>query len=383
MPDFYEQPNKNIFSLTCDVASGKFEPYIKSEEAEHVQSSCNNPTRQNMPTCKDPELSIFLKEISGLVLDLPLSSVKNKLPSYIPILDKRTALLPFNTIPTDTVGFTLLDTLQKGVIFKHGAWHEQDDISFRVKLLLGGAVRGKRAILLSSGSDTLIEWLWYRRDDCSLFRHLRAMGFSLMTGINFSEIKGECRCGQCINQKKSLLSAYLAEQCGIPSVLHIYATDQYDVDRWVKYLKTYPQIELVSMNCQLQKSKEDRNTVVTSILKILESVNRPINIILTGFPLKEIERFGPYLKQIHFADTVPSKYAQSHRKIQIDHKTLSMRDGYVDEPIHEILTHNINQRHLYLEIVKQKTLKKYTFPLEIENLLQSYPLLWNAVYTRK
>jgi len=370
--DLYENNAPTLFSQLCEVATGQFEPSIPKGKALSVGQICDNPMRSRIITCKDPERDTFVKEVGGLNLDLSLPSVSVNLPSYIPILDKRAATFSYYAVPKgiETIGLTILDTITKGVTFKAGTWHEQENIEFRLSLLLGNAVKGKQTILFPSGPDTLIEWIWYKRNDCQLFKNLRAMGFKLTSEINFSVMKGECSFAQALNQKRSLYSAYLATQAGIPAVPHIYAIDTYDIEMWSQHLKDNPQITLATMNCQLQKSEADVSAVVSTVSQLMERFPY-LHFILVGFNLPDIEKFGVYLSRIHFADKVPVKYAQSHRKISLDLDTMKMSDSHSNETPAEIMAHNINQRRIYTELTKQRVLERYKIPTEIVELIKS------------
>lgn len=370
--DLYENNNPTLFSQACDVGTGKFEPDVHRNKAYSVSGTCDNPLRKNMPTCKDADLDLFIDEVDGLQFDVVLPSVDSNFPSYIPILDKETAQLSYLAVPNgiNVLGMTLSDVISKGITYSAGTQHEQDEIEFRLSLLLGNAVRGKKVVLFASGSDTLIEWLWYNRKECELFQNLKAMGFSFATGINFSVIKGECGLGQALNQKKSLISTGMMSQVGIQSVPHIYTIDSYDIDRWVDYLSKNSHIRTVSMNCQLQKRVEDIEAVILGVTQILQKIPH-LHIILVGFHLNLMHRFGPLLERIHFADKKPAKFAQSHRKMIIDPDSLKMKDVYSTERVTEILAHNINQRRMYVEIVKKTTLEKYKIPDEIIRLIES------------
>lgn len=373
MPDLYENKNPTLFSQSCDVSTGVFEPYIDSRKALSVSTPCDNPIRKNMPTCKDSEKDIFLNEVSGLSLNLRLPKIKVDLPSFIPILDNRTARLSSFAIPSGvtTVSLTIGDVISKGVVFKAGMWHEQDEIKFRVNLLSGNIFKGKKIILLNSGTDTLIEWLWYRRKDIFLYDYLNTMGFSMSTGMNFSVIKGECPFGQALNQKKSLMSAYLSSKKGLPSMPHIYVIDNFDIQKWVEYFKKYPHVQIASMNCQLQKSKIDTDALITGITKIMVAVPN-LHLILTGFPITKMCRFGSLLDRIHLANKQASKCAQSHKKIVIDPTTFKMRLVYSPkERISDILYHNINQQRVLVEIIRKRTMEKYKIPDEMVPLIKS------------
>jgi hypothetical protein len=138
--------------------------------------------RFNIVSCKDRERQKFIDEVGGLALDKKLSPVDIMLPSYIPVIDKAVSNFSHWTIPSSIIGVSLTDTIDKGIEYKAGSWHEEKEIRFRTRLLLGEAVRGKKSILFATGQDTLIERLWWDRNDIHLFENLSAMGFSMITG---------------------------------------------------------------------------------------------------------------------------------------------------------------------------------------------------------
>lgn len=370
--DLYDNKPPTIFTQLCNVETGVHEPHINRGKSSSVSDSCDNPQRENMITCKDPQLQDFIDDARGLDFDIKLPPIDINIPSYIVILDKRTAFMSRFSIPTgvDTVGLTLVDIVSKGVVFKAGTHQESGDIEFRRTLTLGDAMLGKKTILFSSGSDVLIERLWREYKECSLFESIRAMGFSLVTGINFSVIKGECPVGQYLNQKKSLLSALLSSNAGSSAIPHIYCLDMYDVDLWCEYLRNNPQTTLVSMNCQLQKSQKDIDAIIKAVSTIMDRLPN-VHFILTGFRLNQIYKFGHNLARIHFAEKTPVKYAQIHRKMFLDIRTMRFSDSYVHESVEDIMKHNINLRRVYVELTKEKVLSRYKIPDDVMKIIQS------------
>ena len=356
MPDLYGFPGDLFFSPECAVATGEFLPYIQPVEARTVSTSCENPFRENIITCKDPYRDEFLKEVGGLSLDLPLSTRLRRVPTYIPILDVRTCRMCEQLGHVPIVGITLYDILSGGCHFKAGRLHVTNNIRIR-KTLLSGALRDKRVILFLSGSDTLIESVWNRRTECELFDTIRDMGFWAVTGFNFSVIGGECAFAQALNLKRSLYSAYLIEQHGIQAIPHIYAISKQQVDRWIKWLEKNPSISYFTMNCQLQKSRADIHQIITAVSRIL--LSRPnIHAILQGFPILETVAFGNLHQRIHFAESQPIKYAQSHRQALAQAGVGNSKYEFRhDRPIVEIMKVNVAQRKAQLAQIRRNLLK--------------------------
>lgn len=369
--DLYENNPPTLYSPMCKVSDGSFLG-VAAEKAVDVTEVCD-PLGRKIVSCANPYLEDFIDEVGGnLELDIPLPAVNIDLPTYIPILDGRTAHMSRFSIPAGitTLGLTFEDVLKRGVVRKAGAWHEQKDIEFDLTARMGDAFHNKKVIFLPSGPDTMIEWLWFNRDECSMFRYFKAMNFDLITGINFSVIKGECPCGQCLNQKKSLLSAKISSDMGIPAIPHIYTIDKYDIEAWAKYLEANPQVRLVAMNCQLQKRKDDIEALIKAI-NTLMSRFPDLRFLLTGFHLNRAVEFGSNLERIHFADKSAVKEAQAHMKFFFDYNTLRITRSYHAESVESIASHNMTHRRMYIELLKRRTLAKYRIPDDVISLIKS------------
>ncbi len=172
-----------LYPASCEVASGKWLPLIYPEETKEIIISCNNPFRQNIVTCKDQFKEEFIKEVNGLDLNSKLLSSIEDLPTYIPILDVGSRNI--SNIPKEfpVVGMTLHDIITQSVIDKAGRYHEPDTIAFRAKILQSDSFKSKKVILFLTGSDTLIEWVWYNRGECRLFETIKQMGFWAVSGF--------------------------------------------------------------------------------------------------------------------------------------------------------------------------------------------------------
>lgn len=350
--------NVLLFGIDCEVASGNFLPIIDPIEAREVRVSCDNPFRKNIVTCKDDFRHEFLEEVGGLEFSVKLSSPDFSLPSYIPVLDRASAQfeIPYHIFPV--VGFTLGDLVTRGLRRFAGALHEPKEIQFNPFILNSIGFKNKKSILFLSGPDTLIEGVWYRRNERQFFSSLRQIGFSAVTGFNFSVIRGECAFAQVLNQKRSLFSAHLLEKNGIPAIPHVYAINPSQIKRWVDWFKGNPNVRLFAMNCQLQKSDYDYGQTTMAVNQILSS-SACLEVILQGFELTRIHEFGANLQRIHFADSVSAKYAQSHIKIFEDpnkNKWVYQRTRLENVP--QIMMHNLITRLQYIERVKAQLLKE-------------------------
>jgi hypothetical protein len=356
MQDLIEYSNTHsLFPAECEVALGKYFPLLQKEEAKDVTVSCENPFGLNIITCKHPSKNEFINEVNGLTLDLQLTSEFENLPFYIPILDF--GCKDFE-MPSDYFGITLTDIVSKGVKLKAGRLHEQEEIRFRESILLSNAFKNKKVILFLTGSDTLIEWVWYNRIDYNFFNRITKMGFWAGSGFNFSVIGGECAFAQALNQKRSLYSCSLIEQNGILAIPHVYAITKFHIDRWVKWFIANSSIKVFTINCQLQKKAHDIAQIVTTVKEILTNVPY-LHVILQGFHLNQIYQFDSCIDRIHFADKKPIKFAQNRRKILLDYKSNKLYDKIVmTESVESLAITNVLCHSAYIENMRQQIIGK-------------------------
>lgn len=358
MQGLIEFPDTVLWSTSCEVENGNFLPFVSPFEAKGITVSCYNPLRKNIVTCKDQYKEEFIKEVDGLELNSKLSTEIIGVPSYIPVLDIRSAKTGNIPSTCPIVAVTLWDLLRRSILLKAGRYHEINNISFRTDLLLKKNFKSKKVILFLTGSDTLIEWLWYNREECRLFETIKEMGIWAVGGFNFSLIDGECPFSHALNLKRSLFSVWLAEQAGLSVIPHVYCLNKYHSKRWTEWFKANPTVKLFTINCQLQKSEEDINQVITTVKEILTALPY-LHVILQGFHLNKIDRFDHFLSRIHFADKIAAKYAQSHRRIFFDFEKLKLDDEHSDKfNLNELLEPNINVRYSYIEGSRNATLKR-------------------------
>lgn len=355
MQDLLELSNSpSIFSLTCKVATGIHEPVIDRLESNNVDSTCENPLRRNIITCKEKYLDTFIDEVQGLELNTTLTSVIQPLPYYIPVFDKKLEIIPNLPSEFPFVALSLKDSITGGVIHKAGCIHEEKNVGLRSLLLQTPCFKGKKILLFSSGSDTLIESIWYKRDDIDFFNKIAKMGFYAATGFNFSLFAGECALGHQLNMKRSLVSSYLYEQAGILTIPHIYALTHFHIKRWAKWLNANPNIHYFTVNCQLQTSYKDISLVIQSIKAIFKAVP-DVHAVLHGFPIDRIKDFGYDIIKLHFADSLPHKRARNYRRLTFRPNEMKMeiiKDDSVT--IAELTTNNFQQRLACLAEIKRR-----------------------------
>ncbi len=339
--------NKSVFADECEVSLGRFLPDINPHESDTVSSSCKNDLRQNIITCKDKYLEAFVNEVEGLKFNVRLINQKIKLPSYIPILDYKTVLTARLPKSIKYVGVSLKDIIKSGFFSKAGRIHEHPNISYRSSLLEHKNLKDKKVILFLYGEDTLIEGVWYKRNKSKLFETLKQMNFYAITGINFSVFGDECALSQNLNLKRSLYSSYLLEHSSINTIPHVYALNQYQINRWIQWFKKNPKVIYFTINCQFQKSQESIENVIETVGYILSELTY-LHVILQGFHFPKIYRFGALISRIHFAEKKPVKYSMAYRELKCAavKKTLfkTKQDLVSKVDRSQLLIRNINAR---------------------------------------
>jgi|GEM_PF-2795433 len=345
--DDYLQPGRY-----CHAQNGLYLPYVQAAEADAVIVDCLNPSGANIVTCKDQRIQLFLDEVGGLAFDTaPSGGIKLNDP-YIPVFDYRTIELARMT-GADVVGLTLRDILVNPL--KIGAGHYAiNKIQFRDVSVIRRLCSKKKVILFLTGLDVLIETIWHQRVPCELFQQLNMMGFWAITGFNFSVFGGECPVAQSLNQKKSLVSSMLLEENDIFTIPHIYAVNDFHIRKYQQWLKNNPQIQLVTMNCQMQRQEEDIEHVANTVQAML-MVNSKLHIILQGYRFSEIHRLIGFQDRIHIADAKAVKYAQNFQNANPEILTLPGQYKSDDYPnlVHSNIVYRTQKLHHLLNYMCQ------------------------------
>ncbi len=331
----------SLLGEQCQVSTGAFSPLISPMEANAVTTCCYNPAGENIITCMDDRKENFLAEVSGLELNTKLKSNIDISNSYIPIFDYRTIEQAYNA-NLDMVGLNLSSILKSPIREKAGVYIPQK-IVFRDMENITRLCEKKKVILFLTGPDALIEWIWYHRDICELFLVLQQMKFWAVTGFNFSVFGGECPFAQALNQKRSLYSSLLIEQQGLLTVPHVYAINEFHMTRYQEWLSINSHVSLITVNCQMQRSRIDIYQVVKAVSELLFK-NPNLHVLLQGFHLNEAYRFGILLNRIHFADAKACKYGQNFKRIKGLQQDLAEMTENPKMDYSEMVTYNIIAR---------------------------------------
>jgi len=288
-----ETHTKSLFSLLCE--SGEFFPYIHTDEASVVKSSCQENGRRNIITCKDKNLNEFLLEVNSLDMNtVHLNGVDILLGEYIPVIPRKFFKSSATFIPQKIVAISLSDIFVSPPLnLKDKKYHVSPTLKINRKVLYNPVFKNKKVILLSDARDVLLEHLWWNRKKIKLFDILARIGFYAVSTPNFSLFKGECPMGHAWNIKKGLIYGEELEKRGVMVIPHIYAVHVKQLERWCDWLKRNPSVKTVAMNCQLQrKSIVGRDIAVNALKHIL--ANTDVSIILNGSDkriLSQLEKF--------------------------------------------------------------------------------------------
>jgi hypothetical protein len=350
--------NQPFYPVTCKVANGHFLPFIKKVEATSVTVSCNNPLGQNIITCHHPYYKDFVEEVDGLAFNAVIKPAIEILPPYIPILDLASSEIECVPHTLPVVALTLSDLISGGVREIAGSYHEIKAIDMRDGILSRKAFKGKNTILFLTGTDTLIESVWHKRDSLRLFERIRNIGFDAAGGFNFSVMDGECAFSQSLNQKRSLYSAVLIENAKTPAIPHVYALTSFHVNRWVDWFERNPSVKFFTVNCQLQDSDADIDQL-SGVVKLLLRRIPYLHVILQGYHITKLYEFGSLIERIHIAEKTPIKYAHMRREILIDPSSgnLTLKDCST-KPKHELIRANIQNRQMFFETLRNKILNR-------------------------
>lgn len=304
----------SLDSLYCEVSQGKFQPFIQPTEANAVRKHCGGFGNE-VVTCKHPSLRLFLKEIDGLdLLNIKNENpLRSRLPKYIPIIDGEFFSCHSGVIKYNTVAVSLEDIFTSQPRKYAGRIHV-GKLKIKRDFLESPIFQNKKVILFSSGRDALIEKVWQESEILHFFSELAKMGFTLITGMNFSVFVGECPVGQAINMKKSLKYFSLLQKAGIPAIPHIYWAHELHLRRWVKWLKKNPKTNLITINCQMNKTLESCRIIWEGIQYLIKHTGNNVRFLLEGPKKKILTELSNYSPLIHVAIKEPSMISKFHRK---------------------------------------------------------------------
>ena len=340
-----------LFGNTCRAGNGEFLPEIPVEEAYYVTNPCENPHNRSIITCRSTEWNKFVDQVGGLQLDLQVKSAGLRLPLYFPTLDLVAALHIQGINPYQYVGISLKHFTKTLVNQNAYGYREAKKILFQPAEKFSLYKDNPRMILFLTGIDTGIEYAWRERTTYRLFENIKERHVLAAGAFNFSLFYGDCAAAQILNQKRSLYSAYQLQENGISVIPHLYAITPLQVQRWITWLLQNPSVTVITINCQLSKTQQQRTDDINIIKRLIITVPY-LHIILEGFPFDSIFRFGTFIDNLHFTDKVPMYQAKTHKELIADNihtkRLISSKESYSS-----LLFKNIQQRFLQAQLIRE------------------------------
>ena len=292
----------SLFSLSCE--SGKFSPHIHTEESNAVKFPCQENGRRNTITCKDEKLGEFLSEIGTLDMHAThLHGVDLSLGEHIPVIPRRFFDSPPTLVSHEIVGVSISDIfVSRPLELRDGQYRISPSLKINTSVLLNPVFQNKKVILMFDARDSLLEHLWWDREDFKLFETLAGIGFHAITTPNFSLFKGECPTGHAWNIKKGLVCGEELEKLGVTVIPHIYAVHQRQLERWCEWLNKHPTVKTIAMNCQLQRKSTVGRSIAISALQYLLT-NTDVHIILHGSDKRILGQLEVFKARLHTASS--------------------------------------------------------------------------------
>lgn len=292
----------SFFSLSCE--SGNFSPHIHTEEVNAVKFPCQENGRRNTITCKDKNLNEFLSEVGTLDMNAThLRGADLSIGEYIPVITRNFFYSPSTFVSHEIVGVSISDIFVSSPLeLRDGQYRISQNLQINTSVLHNPVFQNKRVILMFDARDSLLEHLWWNRVDFNLFETISKIGFYAITTPNFSLFRGECPVGHAWNIKKGLVCGEELEKRGVTVIPHIYAVHTRQLERWIDWLNSHPNVKTLTMNCQLQrKSVVGRKIVIVALRHLL--TNTDTHIILNGSDKRILAQLEEFKGRLHTASS--------------------------------------------------------------------------------
>lgn len=370
MPNLEELPNESsqlsLFPKQCKALNpkSKYRKYLFGDY--EPTNHCNGYPCYTcgVACCNHPDIEKFIEDVDGL----DFSSVKAKgslpltLPLFIPsILSngfKNKINLPLVALPVSEI-FRSQPRKEKGFI-KIPKSKLKEDIKKSF-----GLFPDNKIILLSYGSDKLIEEIWLNGEK-DFFPKLKNLDIEMATAFNFSLFFGECRLGQRINLKKSLKTFEMYQKYNIPSIPHIYWLNKFDLDEWITWLSANPNVKMIAINLQTFK-KDQYNFILKGIEYLIKNSPNPPFLFLNGqFGLGFLKELSKITKNVSISNLVIYMKAQcSQRLVKNNHGLGFIYDNkFSKEKIFEysIQLYEKELREIFIKSNHGELLERSAFP---------------------
>ncbi len=137
-----------------------------------------------------------------------------------------------------------------------------------------------KIILQCYGKDELIERVWTKKKE--IIPKIAAMGFDLITGVNYSVWLNQPHAERLINLKRSLITFEDFQNCGAPAIPHLYWYGKRDLDRWKIWIRENPNIKYIAINLQTERVNKIWEQTIDDLRCFSLELDRPIHFLITG-----------------------------------------------------------------------------------------------------
>ncbi len=301
MENFEDHPRTLSFaSLECNVNNKDWEPFVSPTETSQIQEVCSEESVNHI-SCKNPDVALYIEDVQGLELDVNFDqTLLPKLPKMIHTLEKSFIWSDPSNIEGDAISISLGDIFTNPPRKVSGILRAPKRLNLNKKILQSPMFLQKTVILNMSAQDVLIESLWMQQNNISIYSSLYQLGFRFATTPNFSVFAGECPLGHRINQKKSLVFGKGLQKAGITAIPHVYIINDSHLEAYITYLKRFPTIKTIIMNCTLQRKSPLEIQHVHKIISRLILERKDLHIILQGINIKDARYFCEFEENLHY-----------------------------------------------------------------------------------
>jgi len=257
--------------LSLDAVRSDVCPYV--DFIDDDDGHCNNydmASIEYQPLAEDSDDHIMqMAAVEGPYLNTVMA-VEQRLPDlpvYVPGIQKGSGKLFAHTTPA-WVGIHL------GEIVSGDKLLTPADVRRRM-----GVPAGTKLLLLAYGKDRLIENIWPHKSE--VLRRLAALGFDLVTSINYSIWDIHPHPEKIFNVKRSLVIYEEMQSLGMPAIPHVYWYSYKSMVMWADWLNENTGVHGIAMDVQTLKA-EDWACFADELRQFVSLLNRPLHFVITG-----------------------------------------------------------------------------------------------------
>lgn len=309
-------------SRTTDCPFGEF---IEDDD-NHCTSFGESKQGYDVIDENHPEFAQWLADVRNVGFgDVSAQPIpKFELPSFVPGIRRGSQKLLDSVVPP-------FAAVSLGDIVSNELLSMPDEIRHRF-----GISEKTKIILLCYAKDSLIEKIWKERK--VIFPKIAALGFDLVTAVNYSIWFNQPHAERLINLKRSLVTLEEFQELGIPTIPHIYWYGRKDLLRWCDWIHQNPNVTYVAINLQTERGR-DRvwDQTIEDLKFFVSALNRPLHFLITG-PSRpnRISQLQEILPNFSLTNGYCARMAASSFVISQDGEE-KLQHEYSSLPKHEIM----------------------------------------------